>query len=938
MDNFTKIKRKSRLANMLKTFFFVGFILSATIYAVSRQNGITGETSPSGGCSCHSSSPSSNTTLAVTSQSGSFNIEAGATETFTITVSNSGRPAAGIDIAVKTTQTGETNIGALSPETGSGLQLLNNELTHSSPKNINGGTVSFTFSWTAPTTAGTYYLRAAANAVNGNGSPDNGDQWNRMTIQALNVTAASSVSLTAPAAGTSWCQGTQHDITWTSSGITNIKIELSSDGGASYPTTLVASAPASAGSFTWNIPAGQSPGNIYKIRLSDASNSSKKSESGNFSVAGAAAITSQPQPLVVCTGQQASFSVTVSGTGLAYQWRKNGVNISNANQSTYTITNVTAASAGDYDCVISNPCGNPLTSSSASLTVDISPSITAQPVSKQVCPGETVILAVTAEGTDINYKWRKDGVEIPGANLAAYLITSAKAEDAGSYDVIVNGKCNIPRTSNAAMVTVNQPPNITSQPQASMVCENEKIILSVAATGSGMHYQWMKDGANLPNSDMASFEINNAAKTDEGSYNVIITGTCQPPAASEAAMVTIKLKPVVTQEPSHQTVKVGNSIDFTVVAKGSDLTYQWRKDGSNLSGKTSTDLHLQNVQKSDAGMYDCIIKNSCAEITSKTAELTVTDPSDGPELTLNHTTIDFGTILVMTSKDTVMTDFIMNTGNQPLTITAAEINGAGAAAFSIKGFVLPVTLQPDETVSLGIGFIPQEEMQYAASVEFQTNASQNPALNLLGSGGKIKLSSSVIELKFQSNLNNDPVENSFNLVNNGDVPAMLKFEISGKNADLFKVITPADNFVLSGMSSTAVMIRFTPVDNTMTEAALKISADGSADEVMLSLIGNSPNSVAEDNSLVNDLLVYPNPSSRTFKVSFSVDKPDNIQIDIRDILGNKVRSFGRKYCASGDNSIDFDGLNSSGARLSSGKYIIIFTGDKGIKSYSLIIE
>ncbi len=65
----------------------------------------------------------------------------------------------------------------------------------------------------------------------------------------------------------------------------------------------------------------------------------------------APAITGQPASLVLCTGTSAAFTVTATGTGLTYQWRKNSVNIAGATSAGYTINNITAADAANYDVV-----------------------------------------------------------------------------------------------------------------------------------------------------------------------------------------------------------------------------------------------------------------------------------------------------------------------------------------------------------------------------------------------------------------------------------------------------------------------------------------------------------------------------------------------------------------------------------------------------------
>lgn len=80
------------------------------------------------------------------------------------------------------------------------------------------------------------------------------------------------------------------------------------------------------------------------------------------------AITAQPAGSSVCMGSAVNLSITASGSGLNYQWRKDGVNISNAIADTYSIANIVSADNGDYDVVISNACGLVI-SSVATLTV-----------------------------------------------------------------------------------------------------------------------------------------------------------------------------------------------------------------------------------------------------------------------------------------------------------------------------------------------------------------------------------------------------------------------------------------------------------------------------------------------------------------------------------------------------------------------------------------
>ena len=88
-------------------------------------------------------------------------------------------------------------------------------------------------------------------------------------------------------------------------------------------------------------------------------------------------ILSQPQSLTVIEGAPASFSVLVSGTPLFYyfHWQKNGTNlfdrgnISGSTTANLLLSSTTANDMGNYRVIITNACGNVVTSSVATLTV-----------------------------------------------------------------------------------------------------------------------------------------------------------------------------------------------------------------------------------------------------------------------------------------------------------------------------------------------------------------------------------------------------------------------------------------------------------------------------------------------------------------------------------------------------------------------------------------
>jgi hypothetical protein len=82
-------------------------------------------------------------------------------------------------------------------------------------------------------------------------------------------TVTASVTVGSPNGGESWAGGSSHSITWTATGITNVKLEYTLDG--STWTAITSSTSASTGSYTWTVP--NSSTSAAKVRVSDAANS-----------------------------------------------------------------------------------------------------------------------------------------------------------------------------------------------------------------------------------------------------------------------------------------------------------------------------------------------------------------------------------------------------------------------------------------------------------------------------------------------------------------------------------------------------------------------------------------------------------------------------------------------------------------------------------------
>jgi len=91
------------------------------------------------------------------------------------------------------------------------------------------------------------------------------------TIEVAFAQTQSSIEVTSPNGGERWKVGSDQTIAWTGTRVENVKIEYTADNGANWHT-IIDSTPASSGSYTWTLPQSfNGDHNIYKIRVSDAS-------------------------------------------------------------------------------------------------------------------------------------------------------------------------------------------------------------------------------------------------------------------------------------------------------------------------------------------------------------------------------------------------------------------------------------------------------------------------------------------------------------------------------------------------------------------------------------------------------------------------------------------------------------------------------------------
>ena len=338
-------------------------------------------------------------------------------------------------------------------------------------------------------------------------------------------------------------------------------------------------------------------------------------------------ITTQPANLTVNAPGSASFSVVATGDApLSYQWRRNGVDIGGATSASYALNPTAGTDNGaTFDVVISNAVGT-VTSTAATLTVHVPASITTQPANLTVtAPGAANFSVVAAGDAPISYQWRRNGVDIAGATTSSYTLASTAVEDSGSQFSVVVSNAYGTVTSATATLTVHVTPSITTSPASVTVVAPGSATFTVVASGTApFNYQWRRNGVEIGGATGASYVLNPTAGTDNGATFDVVVSNAVGTATSAAATLTVHVAPSITTQPANSTVTSPASATFSVVASGSTLSYQWRRNGVAIDGATSASYVLNPTAITDNGAtFDVVVSNAAGTVTSSAATLTV---------------------------------------------------------------------------------------------------------------------------------------------------------------------------------------------------------------------------------------------------------------------------------------------------------------------------
>jgi len=217
------------------------------------------------------------------------------------------------------------------------------------------------------------------------------------------------------------------------------------------------------------------------------------------------------------------------------------------------------------------------------------------------CEGSNVTLQIDNTGTSasplfypgLTYKWYRNFAEVPGATGP-----SLSVNQAGNYYAIVNyGSCVMNSYSN--VVTVNTIAGfeltIDTTDGGDIICAGSSKTLVSSNQNTGFTYQWYLNNTAITGATAATYNA-----TLEGTYKLIINaGSCV--IESDVMFLELQNLEVTLDVNSLELLIPGDQLVINSINNGVNPTFQWKKNGVNISGATSS-----SYTATQAGLYTLV--------------------------------------------------------------------------------------------------------------------------------------------------------------------------------------------------------------------------------------------------------------------------------------------------------------------------------------------
>jgi hypothetical protein len=433
-------------------------------------------------------------------------------------------------------------------------------------------------------------------------------------------------------------------------------------------------------------------------------------------------VTPPSVPSAICGSTTQTLT---SGAAANYTWLKDGVAISGATASTYSVSgnSVAAPTTNNYAVSVLNP-----TTACSAISNQVSITLSPKPATPSISPVSPNLLCgantttLTATGGGTTYTWKR-GATVLGSTINTYIATGTEAP-AGNYSYTVSyvNSAGCPSDDSAPVALVLSPkpatPVISPPSLTTPICGVATQALTVASGAT--NYSWKRDGAGITGSTN-SITVTGTDVATGGTYAYSVSSQNAVGCTSdESAVVSLKVSPKPVTPiimPASFTPNIICGTDTkTLTATSGGAKYNWLRNGTLVtSSTTSNALTVAGTDVTTGGTYSytvslenlvgCVSDVSTSAVVLQLFPTVPTKPTvansggltfcEGGSVTLTssytgNTNIWSRTVGADTTTSTTA-GIIVRTTNT-LTVKAKDVNGC--ASLPSLPIVVTVNLKP----------------------------------------------------------------------------------------------------------------------------------------------------------------------------------------------------------------------------------------------------
>lgn len=332
-------------------------------------------------------------------------------------------------------------------------------------------------------------------------------------------------------------------------------------------------------------------------------------------------------------GESVTLNVLADGTPpLSYQWRRDGTAVPGATEPSLTLDALTLAQEGDYTVVVRNAVGETNSPVARITVLEPLPGLFNTGVDDQrlVLPDGSedphYRLVVNPDDPNVTAPLVQDSTAFPivagpwvaNSDTSVWIGPRFNTGGAAGGDYVYELEVDLtgfdPRTAFVAGVWATD--------------NAAQLLLGGTSTGIsnagdfGNLSPFRLEGLFLAGKNKLQFKVNNAGAGYTGLRVQGLRGGARRGSPGDA--------PRWVSQPTGGLLLTGESFTLSALADGAQpLSYQWRKNGADLPGRTAASLPLNNVTLADAGDYTVRVSNFAGAITSVVATVTILERVPG---------------------------------------------------------------------------------------------------------------------------------------------------------------------------------------------------------------------------------------------------------------------------------------------------------------------